>query len=338
MSAPIIDNSINEIVRNELGSDDYIICEIVFQFKRKLLGDVISKSTTFSIFKRNKFLAIRIERGGHYHRGMNLIVPNNVCYKDYVEEYKSLVSSPGILLIQCYSSGDGWVDLSQYKSDKFLKHSTPLVDIWGKRINKMSKINKNGGNININLLLHGIPGSGKSRFAALLAAKTGKTLRILNIKDKKSLQSTLKCVYLIEEIDKLLMPNGDFISDGALNVDTVLQFLDGALRPRNSVIIITCNDLSRVESNEVLSRKGRITEKIEFSYICEYQCKSVCNTYYEGSDYLQLWDKIKTLNVTIAELSTYVGNCVISDISFDDMVSGFESEKSKKKKTSSMYY
>lgn len=340
MCAKVVDDCINQCIKDILGNDDFTIHEINGNIKKKLLGEVLSKSTMFNIYRKDKFITVRCVGGNDHHRYSSLIIPNGCNQYEYIKEYQRTMYSHGTLYIEYYKTGNGWVALSTHKSEKFLKHSMPLVDVWGKKIMRMKKINKAGGNININLLLHGIPGSGKSRFAALIAAKSDMVLRIVNIKDKESLHSDSTCIYLIEEIDKLLMPNGDFVSDSELNVDTVLQFLDGALRPRNSVIVITCNDLARVESNEVLSRKGRITSKIEFDYICEHQCKSVCDIYYDGHDYLQLWNKIKSCNVTIAELSTYIGNCIIDDIGFDDMVVGFEvvDKKKKKKQASSMYY
>lgn len=340
MSAKVVDDYINQCVRELLGNDNYTIHGVSINAKKKLLGDIVTKSTMFSIYKRDKFLTIRCRHGGGYHRYSSLVIPSDCDWKNYIKEYKNMVYSYGTLYIEYYKPGDGWRQQASHKAEKYLKHSIPLVDDWDKKIRRMQKINKSGGNININLLLHGIPGSGKSRFAALLAAKSEMVLRIINIKDKESLHSNMTCIYLIEEIDKLLMPNGEFISDGGLNVDTVLQFLDGALRPANSVIVITCNDLSKVESNEVLSRKGRITSKIEFSYICEYQCKSVCDIYYNGNDHSQLWDKVKSREMTIAELSTYIGNCVIDDIGFDDMIAGLDTvdKKKEKKKVLSMYY
>lgn len=270
-----------------------------------------------------------------------LVVPRGTSARKYRKQFLKDVLS-GLIRVRIMKEGS-WSTISSYKTHNY-KISNPIIaNEWNRKIKRCKKLSEAGSKINVNLLLHGEPGTGKTQFATDIAVLSEMDLHIVDISNCDSFtgKGDGECVFLIEEIDKVLMPDGSFISEIGDRITLLLQFLDGILRPLNSVVMVTCNDLARVKANKVLSRPGRITRYIEFGYTSEIQCQTLSESRYPGEDYRRLWAIVEPLKVTIAELSLYVNDAIVDEVPFDDMLTGVKSGLTKNKSSiakSSLYY
>lgn len=295
----------------------------------------ISHSIDYCIYKIDKYILICTDRNGHYH----IVIPVGENQDKYAKQCGKLAEVSGKYFFIYTRNDNDWIKSNKLSVKSYRNRSTDVINSWARKYNVMVDTNRRGSSININLLLHGKPGTGKTQFAVGLAAAISKSLYIVEPRLVASIKENCNNgnIYMIEELDKLLMPNGEFINETGFNIDSVLQFLDGALRPSNSIIIITCNNLRQLERNEVLCRPGRITSRIEFGNISEHQCKSVCELYYPECDYTKVWSVVGG-KCTIAELSTYIANSLLDDLTFDQMLEGVGSIISVKTKHNSLYY
>jgi hypothetical protein len=266
-----------------------------------------------------------------------LIIPNNVDQAKYRKDAIYYINAD-TTYIYSWKNTDCMVS-SRYNRNKYQCNNDDLLDLWCAKIKKIAELQLRGVHVNSNIMLHGKPGTGKTRFAISLAIKSRKSISIVDPRNGHSFQAkTVEApIFLFEEIDKLLMPNGDFCGDGLL-VDQLLQFLDGGLRPPGSVILMTCNDYEKVKRNKVLSRKGRITGEIEFGCIVESDCKFVCDQFYEGADHVQLWNQVKSANLTIADLSAFVSEGFLTDKPFAELISEAKSLKAESAERLTHYY
>lgn len=319
MSCSEIDESIVCIIRKALGSDftlyDNGLVGSLFEDKG---SEILTRKVLHRVVTAKGFVGLQ------YNSQSALVlyfiaIPVDVDVSEYTEAFKNYIKSISTKIYVNYYN-NGWRSSKDITIDEYKSSGNMYSEEW---VRKSTKALKFG--ININLLLCGEPGTGKSHFSIDIAVALRKNVYII---DSQNIGSLTNCqnsgVYLIEEIDKLLMPNGEFCDGVAKNVDKLLSFLDGVLRPRKSIIIVTCNDIERVKKNKVLCRPGRVSNILKFGLLDETQCRSLCNRYYSDADYTELWDKVKDMKITVARLSDYIKDMFVNESTFAEVVSNAE--------------
>ena len=322
-----MDNNTRALVTDQVGEGWTIItisrhCEGFNKISlNKFEFETITASINYEVRKMGKYIFISSEENNDTLLG--LVVPKGVNHKAHCRSFTKYVANH--LSTKVYVHDSYWMMVNSFKYTGYTNSDDILVDNLLGKINRAKKFSKSGNVVNINLVFHGLPGTGKSKMAMDLAVGLKKNIYIIDPRDIGRLENIESGnVILLEELDKILSPNGEFLDPEKNKVGQLLQLLDGASRPRKSVIIITCNDINLLMKNPVLSRPGRNTDIIEFGYVRRHQCDNLCRHLYPDiSDTLldALWDSLKDMNVTIAELSTYANNCAISDTACDVMVS-----------------
>ena len=307
-------------------------------------GEIIYGEVLRTIYKYMDYIYIVVLDPAFCAYKRFLVVPHGNDILQYRKEFYKHIHT-GKYIEVFTMTDDGWRNMNSFRTDKYRITNSYLIEDWSRRIKRCKYLSKAGSKINVNLLLHGEPGTGKTQFATDLASSLAMNLYIMNLSKTQCFtnRTTSNSIYLIEEIDKVLMPDGSFIAEMGDAVTILLQFLDGILRPKKSVVLITCNDLARVKANKVLSRPGRVTRYIEFGTVTETQCMTLSETRYPGEDYRRLWSIVEPLKPTIAELSLYVNDSIIDEVSFSDMLDGVKvglskTKSSNKKTESSLYY
>ena len=147
-----------------------------------------------------------------------------------------------------------------------------------------------------NILLHGLPGSGKTSLISAIAGEIDSNIGVLSLNHKtddmdlsEALRSFAeqdyesdvdKCrILVIEDID--CMFTGRKKDDDARTPATfsgILNCLDGMCRMEGIIIFMTANDITKLD--KALIRPGRVDYKLEFKYADKYQVKQMYKTFY----------------------------------------------------------
>lgn len=287
--------------------------------------EIISSNIRYEVRKFDGYIAVYAEE--NLSTLVGLVIPKGVNHRKYTLKFIKHVNNH--LYTKVYYYDQGWSVTNSIHRDKYVNSNTELLSKLLKKIKRAKELNKLGNSININMVFHGLPGTGKTKMVTDLAVGLCENIYIIDPTKIEGLNRiTPGSILLIEELDKVLSPNGEFLNPESHNIGLLLQLLDGASRIQKSPIFITCNNIRQLMLNPILSRPGRNTDIIEFGYVNQHQCNTLCKSLYTDiSDELanKLWLSIKNKNVTIAELSTYTNNCAISDISCESMISGVAS-------------
>ena len=118
----------------------------------------------------------------------------------------------------------------------------------------------------LGFLFYGKPGNGKTTAIKYLASKYDKKIHILNLDDvnvppnlDSFIRSVKSDILIIEDIDRLIKDDkvGEFVK-----IKDFLNAIDGILNSEGRILILTCNDISKIDS--AMIRSGRIDYKLEF--------------------------------------------------------------------------
>ena len=139
------------------------------------------------------------------------------------------------------------------------------------------------------ILLHGLPGTGKSCVAKYIASKLNAPVYQWGIENGEGFLRGLPpkvynpdsefMVILIEEIDKCCSA---VMSDGSVaempeNISLLLQTLDGMTTPRNCIFVATTNHIENLPLP--LKRKGRFDLTIQMDGITRQDAENMCKAF-----------------------------------------------------------
>ena len=215
-----------------------------------------------------------------------------------------------------------WVLSNRIKPKSYKPLISESLNQLVNRLKRINTLTKSGLIFNTNTVLIGPPGTGKTRFVLDVAFSLGLNIYCISTTDSfyKNGSSFERCIFLFEEIDKILDANGDFIDPNSVDVPALLSFIDGINRYKDTILIMTCNDYDRIKKNKVLSRKGRISKVYHFDTITFEQTKHMISPYYPDATGVQITQFYTLLpnksHITIAVLSAFIQDCVIDNTDF----------------------
>jgi hypothetical protein len=192
----------------------------------------------------------------------------------------------------------------------------------------------------LGILLHGVPGTGKTStilaigtflnldiyYLSLKEVKTNRDLKRLF--DKVSKDSIKKGMIILEDIDAMIdivkkrdkIDNSDknelLMLDDKLTLEFMLNILDGTLCNDNNIFVITTNHKELLDP--ALYRKGRIDVDIEFKKCDKYQIKNIFNRIIKREIDIDILNKIETDKYTPAEIIFRCLECFYNKDSYND--------------------
>jgi chaperone BCS1 len=153
----------------------------------------------------------------------------------------------------------------------------------------------------IGILLHGLPGCGKSYFLIQLASHLNLNVYYMNPADFKNNNDFVKAVMeinfpaimLLEDLDCIKSSHDREDESGQDNkkekelitgvgLETLLNVFDGLLSQDNQIIIATTNHIDKLD--DALTRAGRFHLKVEFGLLTSDEICKYLRTYYEVDD------------------------------------------------------
>ena len=149
----------------------------------------------------------------------------------------------------------------------------------------------------LNLLLHGVPGSGKTSVIKMLASHFGLNVAIIPFSPKltddvlaKALMQAraIGCTLVaLEDVDCVFDPTrkpGD-AAGAALTLSGLLNCMDGMLRgaAKGLIMVLTANVVDRID--EAVLRTARMDYSLEFTHADKFQAESCFKFYSDVFDY-----------------------------------------------------
>ena len=238
-------------------------------------------------------------------------------YTTYMEQYQNISYCMFVWGNQNYRNdwGSTPINVIKNKTNVFLSEkNSKIFD----SITKFHKSKKLYDTLSIaykkGILLHGIPGSGKSSIVYAIAYEFKMNIYKVSlagmsnselIKQIQGIPS--KSIVLFEDIDTITSmlnrENGDDTDnknkkiEASVNLETMLNILDGYTYLHECLIFCTTNHIDKLDP--ALIRCGRINEKYEFTYASQKQIKEMLEYYGLVEIYAEYCDK----QITTAELS-----------------------------------
>lgn len=211
----------------------------------------------------------------------------------------------------------GWINNSSIpKRDLntiFLKEGQ-LNDIQKKLMEFIDKSTyndyiKHGIPYKYNILLHGVPGVGKTSLIHGIASMCNANICILNINQDLKENDMIEAIrnihdsddglslIVIEDIDCIFTDRKMFDSHkNHITLNGLLNCLDGFNNQEGVILVMTTNYPDKLD--EALLRSGRIDLNIELTYLDKYQAKNIYLSFFDNEKQFEiLWEMIKKYNI-----------------------------------------
>lgn len=171
-----------------------------------------------------------------------------------------------------------------------------------------------------NVLLYGLPGTGKTTTIHCIASLIHSDIAILQItkdiddsnltKAINSLSKLDNCrVLVLEDIDSIFSDERkvhDSTKNG-ITMSGILNFLDGLVRNEGIIVFITTNNKDVLD--EAIFRTGRIDLQYRYTHAKEEQVKQMLKYYfpaYEKQLIPAFYEKVQYLEFTVADLQSFL--------------------------------
>ncbi len=137
-----------------------------------------------------------------------------------------------------------------------------------------------------NIMLHGLPGTGKTSTTYAISNYLNKNTYFVNLFDYHSDNHFIEYINLIDENSIIVIEDIDCsfqnkkpedIKRNNISMSCILNLLDGYYTKYNTIIIITANDTNNIDNS--LLRPLRIDTTIEFNSLDQYQCNTILNKF-----------------------------------------------------------
>lgn len=191
--------------------------------------------------------------------------------------------------------------------DNLIEYIDNFLDMKEKYI-KFGRIHK------INILLYGVPGSGKTCLCKAIAKKYNIPIYILNF--SKSLTDEIfiqlissipkKSIILLEDLDSFFEKRNSL--DINISFSCLINILDGTMSKGNgNIIFITANNPSNMDS--ALLRPGRIDKILKFNYPEMNTIKEAFDNLVNKNklkDFDNFYQKIKKMELNMSSIIDYL--------------------------------
>lgn len=201
---------------------------------------------------------------------------------------------------------DGMMDKLKHDIDSFRHEDTK------------KEYEKYGIPYKYNILLHGLPGTGKTTTIHCIASMLNSDIGILQLTNDidditltKAINSMTRLdncnILVLEDIDSIFSDDRKAHDSRKNNITLsgLLNFLDGLMRNEGIIVFITTNN--RDVLDDAVFRTGRIDLQFKYDYCTEAQVKKMIAFYFP--DYLteleSFYSKIQHMELTVSDLQGY---------------------------------
>lgn len=244
--------------------------------------------------------------------------------KNY-EKISKLKCKDGEIII--YSLDNGWWDeiatieprsIDSIILDEKLKNQvTECINKFNneelkKRLKQVGVRNK------LNIVLEGLPGTGKSSLTTAIATMLKKNIATIDfnqsdLSDVKLIKSMRRfpdnSIIVLEDFDTLFADRQK-TDTNKISFSCILNLLDGTYTKNDMITIITTNYLKNIDS--AVLRPMRTDYIFSFSFCSKYQCMKMYELLFpEKTDFEDLYKTIKNKKFTTSTLQKWFVNCII---------------------------
>ena len=169
-----------------------------------------------------------------------------------------------------------------------------------------------------NILLYGLPGTGKTSTIHCIASMIGSDIGILQLTKEiddisltKAINSLTKLdncrILVLEDIDSIFSDQRKVHDSMKNNVTMsgILNFLDGLMRNEGIIVFITTNNKEMLD--EAVFRTGRVDLQFKYTYCKEEQIMKMLEYYFpEHVKQLEgFYEKVQHMELTVADLQVF---------------------------------
>jgi len=176
---------------------------------------------------------------------------------------------------------------------------------------------KHGIPYKYNIILHGVPGVGKTSVIHAIASMCNANICMLNINEELKENDMIDAIRSVHDDDNLaviVIEDIDCIFSDRKSLDShknhitlngLLNCLDGFNNQEGVILIMTTNYPDKLD--EALLRSGRIDLDIELSHLDRFQAKNMFLSFFNNEkQFDNLWEMIKKYNVEPSTLLQFL--------------------------------